>query len=175
MKKDRLQFWVDKLEELEDETTCPPENPESQDTETNIASSYGGPDRLKPPNRNTAVAIHKERVAETRRYRKESELSRYIATRLKKVGIFFIKVNDASTSGVPDFLICLHGGLVGLEIKQTPNTPSKLQEEMIQRINDAGGYATVCYNWGEVKWAIHEAQRRMIESGKIRAEDEISL
>jgi len=46
-------------------------------------------------------------------------------------------------SGVPDFLVCCNGRFIGIEAKAGSNKPTALQQNNIERIFDAGGYALV--------------------------------
>ena len=46
-------------------------------------------------------------------------------------------------SGVPDFLVCCNGRFIGIEAKAGSNKPTALQQNNIDRIFDAGGYALV--------------------------------
>jgi hypothetical protein len=46
-------------------------------------------------------------------------------------------------SGVPDFLVCCNGRFIGIEAKAGTNKPTALQQNNIERIFDAGGYALV--------------------------------
>ena len=44
-------------------------------------------------------------------------------------------------AGVPDFLCCVQGRMVAIETKAPGKRPTKWQEQMIARINSAGGCA----------------------------------
>lgn len=50
-------------------------------------------------------------------------------------------------SGIPDFLICLHGKFVAVETKSLGNKPTALQQMELSSINMAGGCA----------WVVNEA------------------
>jgi Holliday junction resolvase len=47
------------------------------------------------------------------------------------------------SSGVPDFLVCCNGRFIGIEAKAGSSKPTALQQNNIERIFDAGGYALV--------------------------------
>lgn len=50
-----------------------------------------------------------------------------------------------SLRGIPDYLGCVRGRFVALELKIETGRPAKLQEFIIDKINSAGGYARVVY------------------------------
>lgn len=50
-----------------------------------------------------------------------------------------------SLRGIPDYLGCVRGRFVALELKIETGRPSALQTFIIGKINEAGGYARVVY------------------------------
>ena len=60
------------------------------------------------------------------------------------------------TAGVPDVICCLDGRFFAFEVKTPEGRLTKLQENTIQRIKDAGGHAFVVRSVDDVKavlWA----------------------
>ncbi|MEA5048176.1 MAG: VRR-NUC domain-containing protein [Eubacteriales bacterium] len=60
------------------------------------------------------------------------------------------------TAGVPDVICCLDGRFFAFEVKTPEGRLTKLQENTIQRIKDAGGHAFVVRSADDVKavlWA----------------------
>lgn len=56
------------------------------------------------------------------------------------------------TSGIPDFLLCWRGQLIGLEVKASrSNKPSEMQNLRLFEIKQAGGIAAVLYGKDEEK------------------------
>jgi hypothetical protein len=90
----------------------------------------------------------------------ERDLQNYIVKRLNlliKEGkpIWYVKVADRYTSGIPDLLLSVGGKFLAVELKRnTKGRLTKLQAESLRRINESGGVAIVAFTWGEVKHAI---------------------
>lgn len=62
------------------------------------------------------------------------------------------KTNDRFTSGIPDLLLCAdRGHLIAIELKIGNNKPTRIQQYTIDRINAAGGTASVCRSVSDVK------------------------
>jgi len=60
------------------------------------------------------------------------------------------------TAGIPDVICCLDGRFFAFEVKTPEGRLTKLQENTIQRIKDAGGHAFVVRSVDDVKavlWA----------------------
>jgi len=79
--------------------------------------------------------------------------------------LWYLKTNEVSTVGIPDFLICAAGIFIALEIKRDASEdPTELQKYNLRKIRTTGGYGmTACpENWDEklkrikqvVKWGI---------------------
>ena len=65
---------------------------------------------------------------------------------------WFVKIQQVSIRGIPDFLICVNGNFIALELKKDEDTVrNKLQEWTLQAIALAGGMSFVAYpeNWEE--------------------------
>lgn len=56
---------------------------------------------------------------------------------------FMPVANLFTRAGVPDLVACLNGQFIGIECKAGNNTPTKLQELNLERIQTAGGIAIV--------------------------------
>lgn len=69
-------------------------------------------------------------------------------------GIWFFKTNEMSVRGIPDFIICIHGRFLAIELKaENENQTSALQDWVLEQIAEAGGMAIVCCpnTFGQVK------------------------
>lgn len=67
--------------------------------------------------------------------------------------IWFVKISQVATRGTPDFLICLNGVFVAIELKASVKSKiSELQKYNLSKIDKACGVAIVAYpeNWAEV-------------------------
>lgn len=56
------------------------------------------------------------------------------------------KIVMSSKSGTPDWLLCVNGKFIGVELKMRGNGPTKLQQYQIKEIKNAGGLAIVVYH-----------------------------
>ena len=95
----------------------------------------------------------------------ESKFKNRVMRKLKEIdGGFFFTKEAMSLRGYPDILGCYRGRFIALEVKRskadstraTGRTP--LQKYILEKINDAGGYATFIYpeNEDEVFTTIKE-------------------
>lgn len=67
---------------------------------------------------------------------------------------WFVKVQQVAMRGTPDFLLCINGRFVAIELKASAkDKASKLQEWTLDQISKAGGIALIACpeNWAEVK------------------------
>jgi hypothetical protein len=78
---------------------------------------------------------------------KESTFKKRVLSRLRKLSrIVTFTIQQASIRGTPDLLLCLNGRFVALELKRSSKAPAtELQKYNVDRINKAGGYATLVY------------------------------
>lgn len=83
----------------------------------------------------------------------ESQLTRRVGRMLREEfpGVWSYKVSDRFRSGLPDFLLCVDGQLIGVELKVGNNKPTRLQKYYIDKINASGGRARVCRSVSEVR------------------------
>lgn len=82
-----------------------------------------------------------------------------------------VKISQRSIRGTPDFLLCIGGIFVALELKKDERSKTtKLQDYNMGKIYDAGGIALKVYpeNWDE----IHEFLVRLAKN-KITIEREM--
>jgi hypothetical protein len=67
--------------------------------------------------------------------------------------VWFVKVQQITIRGTPDFLICVNGHFVAIELKKDRRSrPDPLQSYILDKIVCAGGTSFVAYpeNWDEV-------------------------
>lgn len=78
---------------------------------------------------------------------------------LKKLpGIFIQPIQQLAFVGSPDFILCIRGRFVALELKSKGCTPRPLQDYLLEQIQKAGGVRIVASpdNWIEVKELLTE-------------------
>ena len=83
----------------------------------------------------------------------ESQLTRNVMAMLRKEYAkgFFYKSCDRFTAGIPDILGCINGRFIAIELKISPNKPTRLQKHIIDKIHASGGIAGVYYSVDEVR------------------------
>lgn len=72
---------------------------------------------------------------------------------LKKLPLYFFPIQQISLRGDPDYILCVKGKMVGLELKKDAlSKPMPLQLHKLRLIEAAGGYGLVAYpeNWENV-------------------------
>jgi hypothetical protein len=74
--------------------------------------------------------------------------------------VHFYKASDRYHKGVSDFILCVAGIFVGVELKADDGSPSPHQNLFIKQTRDAGGIASVCYTLHEVKVLVSLARRK---------------
>lgn len=70
---------------------------------------------------------------------------------------WWVKTQQRSVRGTPDFLGCVSGHFVALELKRSiKEKPDPLQAHNLKKILEAGGFAWVTYpeNWPEIYSAL---------------------
>lgn len=63
---------------------------------------------------------------------------------------WFVKIQQVSIRGIPDFLLCINGQFVAIELKRSREAHrDALQEWTLDVIAGAGGYSYICFpdNW----------------------------
>ena len=75
----------------------------------------------------------------------EGRVKNSIRKILKQYGVWYAMpaTGGYGSSGVPDFLCCVSGYLLGIEAKAGPGVPTALQIMQLKGICDAGGVAIV--------------------------------
>lgn len=74
----------------------------------------------------------------------ETKFKEKVATKLKTLkNVWFVKVQQLSISGTPDYLMCLNGVFIALELKTDTGKVSKLQEYNLNKIAKCGGISIV--------------------------------
>lgn len=68
------------------------------------------------------------------------------------------KISDRFKKGIPDFLVCVRGIYVAIELKAADKEAEKHQLIFIREVVAAGGIGGVCETLGQVK-ALVEAAR----------------
>ena len=79
---------------------------------------------------------------------------------------WFVKIQQVTLRGTPDFLLCVHGVFVALELKSSSaEKPTELQAYNLAKIAKAKGLALLVHpeNWNEVYSCLH----KVAQSGKI--------
>lgn len=71
------------------------------------------------------------------------------------------KVSDRFNKGVSDFLCCVGGVYVAIELKAMDKEPSPHQILFIKEVQRAGGIAGVCETLGEVKALVSAAREKL--------------
>lgn len=87
--------------------------------------------------------------------KKEADVKEALKRIIRKHGGWYTMPTQTgySQAGVPDFLVCINGRMVGIEAKFGRNRPTALQERQLRLIEQAGGVAMVANerNLGEVE------------------------
>lgn len=75
----------------------------------------------------------------------ETALKNKVRDILKKVpNLWFVKTQQMALIGTPDFLCCLEGQFIAIELKKSPtDKPSPLQEYNLEKIEACGGIGLV--------------------------------
>lgn len=79
---------------------------------------------------------------------------------------WLVKIQQVVLRGTPDFLMCINGVFVALELKSScKENPTELQLYNLKKITEARGLALVVYpeNWSEVYECLHQISK----NGKI--------
>lgn len=67
-----------------------------------------------------------------------------------KHALWYYKVSDKFTSGIPDFIGCYKGNFFVIELKDIGKKPGKLQEWTLKSIVSAGGSVMSTDNFDDV-------------------------
>lgn len=68
------------------------------------------------------------------------------------------KISDRFKKGIPDFLVCVSGVFVAIELKAKDGKRRKHQEIFIKEVIAAGGVGGTCDTLGQVKELVDKAR-----------------
>lgn len=77
---------------------------------------------------------------------------------------WYLKTHEVSIRGIPDFLLCVCGTFIAIELKRSEDAPrNKLQEWTLLSIGHAGGMSFIAYpdNWEETFAVIKDVSESM--------------
>ncbi len=81
----------------------------------------------------------------------ETRFKEYVIRDLKKLpNTWFSKIQQVAICGIPDFLMCINGKFIALELKASKKeSPTPLQQWELESIAHSGGLAFITYpeNW----------------------------
>lgn len=81
----------------------------------------------------------------------ETKFKEKVARALKDLpNTWFVKIQQVAIRGIPDFLICINGQFIGIELKKDKEAArNPLQEWTLEAICNAGGFSYLVYpeNW----------------------------
>jgi hypothetical protein len=82
-------------------------------------------------------------------------LERTIVTNIekhcRKVGAYWMKIADKSSSGYPDLVVIYRGTVLFIEVKRPGGIVSGIQHFVLDRIRQAGGHTFIVYSVEEFK------------------------
>lgn len=85
-------------------------------------------------------------------YAQEATLTRKVKEWLEvQPDIHFYKASDRYHKGVSDFILCVRGMFVAIELKARDGKPSPHQLLFIKQVHKARGMGKVCYTLDDVK------------------------
>ena len=94
-------------------------------------------------------------------YDREATLTKKVKAWLNtQDDIAYYKVSDRYQKGISDFIICVGGIFVAVELKAAGGTASPHQKLFIKEIQKAGGIGGVCYTLHDVKELVRAARLR---------------
>ena len=99
----------------------------------------------------------------------ETRFKEKVALKLKTLkNTWFVKIQQLSVSGTPDFLVCLNGVFIALELKTDIGKISKLQEFNLNKIAKCGGVSIVLMpqNYDETMAFLDNVSQEMVKLGK---------
>jgi hypothetical protein len=97
--------------------------------------------------------------SDLKRYSQESTLTNKVKEWLEvQRDIHFYKASDRYHKGISDFILCVRGTFVGVELKKDDGKPSPHQLLFIKQTEQAGGIGGVCYTLADVKALVEKAR-----------------
>lgn len=98
-------------------------------------------------------------------YKTEAPLTKKVKEWLEtQKDIVFYKASDRYHKGISDFVLCVRGIFVGLELKKRDGVVSPHQVLFIRQINDNGGVAGVVLCLADAKELVEKARARANET-----------
>lgn len=96
------------------------------------------------------------------KYSQEATLTRKVKEWLEaQPDVHFYKASDRYHKGISDFIACVRGRFVGIELKAKDGKPTPHQLLFIKQVQDTGGIAGVCYTLAEVKALVEKARNSL--------------
>lgn len=74
------------------------------------------------------------------------------------------KISDRFKKGISDFILCVNGIYVAIELKAADKQPSPHQILFINEVRRAGGIAGVCESLHDVKVLVDAARKKFLEN-----------
>jgi hypothetical protein len=84
----------------------------------------------------------------------KEKVMRYIKAKYPNAWLY--KSADRWTSGIPDLILCIDGKFIAIELKVGNNKPTRIQQYVLKKIQEAGGQSGVCRSLNEVKTFLKE-------------------
>lgn len=92
----------------------------------------------------------------------EGKIKQKITAWLKAHNVWYFMPRGTTfgRSGIPDYIACLHGRLIGIEAKAGTNKPTALQSLEHSRMRSAGAFVLVIneHNLGELDSILKEVE-----------------
>lgn len=102
---------------------------------------------------------------DTYKYALEKDLTKLVKDWLSiQTNIKATKICDRYHKGISDFIVCVDGIFVAIELKAEDKEPSAQQLQFIKEIIASGGIAGECKTLGEVKVLVKRAQEKSLKN-----------
>ena len=95
---------------------------------------------------------------------RESEIERYLCTRVRALGGETRKITWIGRRGAPDRLVFLGGGVMFIELKAPGRRPSVAQTKELERLRDLGARAVWASSRAEIDALVEAMMTRGGES-----------
>ena len=104
----------------------------------------------------------------------EGRIKHKLDRALKALGVWYFKPASGAfgRSGIPDYILCVRGHLVGIETKaDKTKKPTDLQAQCMKKIEEAGGKCFVVYDEATLKLVEEYVEDRMTNTAFALLED----
>ena len=102
---------------------------------------------------------------DTYKFALEADLTKLVKEWLSiQTNVKATKICDRYHKGISDFLLCVDGIYVAIELKAEDKKPSAQQLQFIKEVIASGGIARVCETLGEVKAIVRSAQEKSLKN-----------